>query len=149
MQDPQSRESHALRPGTGLGPPVIPEHTGAAAKASAALQNEYLARSLQNKWLSASSSDDGNDRESGIGIVVSDPDSDVEIAEISSIQQSISRVDFISQLPTELAIHILACLDALDFSIRRRIRVPSRWAPSSAQPGSPKVPPLSSPIVDV
>lgn len=125
IHDSNFGDGHLFRPGTSLGPPIIPENTGAAAKASAALQNEYLARSLQNKWLGASPSDDGNDRESGIGISLSVPEIEVEDLEASEMQQDISRVDFISQLPIELAIHVLACLDAL--ALGRASAVSRNW----------------------
>lgn len=103
---------HIPIPGLGDEPPVIPHHTGAAAKASAATQNEFIAR---QRWLNAASSDDGNDRESGIGIAVTRPSVDLDSADVESIFEQdsrISRIDFVSELPPELAIHILANLDA-------------------------------------
>ncbi|PHH89061.1 hypothetical protein CDD83_6706 [Cordyceps sp. RAO-2017] len=104
-------------PAMGSEPPIIPTHTGAAAKASAAMQNEFFARQgMQKRWLHASASEDGNDRESGIGIAVTLPCIEVEDeADYDAVppqDTSISRLDFISRLPTELAIHILAFLDA-------------------------------------
>ena len=112
-------------PGIG-GPPIIPRNTGAAAKAAAALQNEYLGfttgratlhqQALHNKWLAPSASDDGNDRESGIGITVANSECELDIAEeepaLPEEDNCISRIDFISQLPMELAIQILSHLDA-------------------------------------
>lgn len=102
------------RPGVDGEPPVIPYNTGAAAKASAAIQNEYLARQSQqqNRLLHPSSTTgsgsgigaDPNDDESGVGIVVSVPD--------GAREAQISRVDFVTRLPTELAIHVLGNLDA-------------------------------------
>ncbi|EFY84430.1 F-box and WD40 domain protein, putative [Metarhizium acridum CQMa 102] len=103
---------HVPIPGLGDEPPVIPHHTGAAAKASAAMQNEYFAR---QRGLNPPSSDDGNDRESGIGIAVTRPSVDLDNVEQESVLEQdsrISRIDFVSELPPELAIHILACLDA-------------------------------------
>ncbi|KAF6836691.1 f-box and wd40 domain-containing protein [Colletotrichum plurivorum] len=99
-------------PGNGTEPPVIPYHTGAAAKAAAAAQNQ----ALHNKLLRASQ-DDFTDRESGIGITVTATESDLELA---TEDANISRTDFISQLPVELAIQILAQLDsaALDTASR-------------------------------
>lgn len=109
----------ALRPGTAFEPPIIPEHTGAAAKAAAAMQNEYYAANLQGKWLDPSTYDAANDHESGIGIAVFGPDHDsnspdAQLGEEHEIDasQDISRVDFITELPLELATHILAFLDA-------------------------------------
>ncbi|TQV94455.1 hypothetical protein V2A60_005498 [Cordyceps javanica] len=97
-------------PAVGDAPPYIPQHSGAAAKASAAMQNEFFAR---NRWLCHSASDDGNDRESGIGIVLTGTSADLDTdAHTAPGAASISRVDFISALPVELAIQILAKLDA-------------------------------------
>ncbi|KAF4469423.1 F-box WD-repeat [Fusarium albosuccineum] len=105
------QSSHLPIPGFGGEPPVIPSNSGAAAKASAAMQNEYYARQSM-MWLNPTpTSDASNDRESGIGITVTLPGAegtDTE-AEQGSV---ISKIDFISKLPTELAIHVLACLDA-------------------------------------
>lgn len=102
-------------PAMGDEPPYIPMNTGAAAKASAALQNEYYHRqAMHTQWLQ-SSSEDSNDRESGIGIVVTEPFVESGISEDGSMLAqdcNISRIDFIKALPSELAIHILACLDA-------------------------------------
>lgn len=116
---------HLPVPGQGNEPPFIPRHTGAAAKASAAIQNEFFAR---QRWLTAPSSEDGNDRESGIGIAVTRPYLDLESAECdSTLEQdpNISRIDFISSLPTELAIHVLANLDAV--ALAKSSRVSRRW----------------------
>lgn len=97
-------------PGHGLEPPVIPQHTGAAAKASAALQNEYLAFTRQQEEAQVEQS--SNDRESGIGISIT-PASDLDPStELLAQDAVISRVDFISRLPSELALQILAYLDA-------------------------------------
>ncbi|EGU88942.1 hypothetical protein FOPG_04081 [Fusarium oxysporum f. sp. conglutinans race 2 54008] len=103
--------SHLPIPGFRGEPPVIPSNSGAAAKASAAMQNEYLARQgLYNMWLNPSTNDESNDRESGIGITVTLPGAESE----TEIEQNaaISTIDFISRLPAELAIHVLANLDA-------------------------------------
>lgn len=93
-------------PGHGFAPPIIPQHTGAAAKASAAMQNEYLAFTKQHYL----STDEFNDRESGIGIAVTTAEArdDATTKEDSAV----TRVDFISELPLELSIQILAYLDA-------------------------------------
>jgi F-box and WD-40 domain protein 1/11 len=117
-------DPNAPIPGIG-GPPVIPRNTGAAAKAAAALQNEYLGlttkpslhqQTLHNKWLAPSGSDDGNDRESGIGITVTSSECELDTTEeeVAPLPQdnSISRLDFIADLPIEIAIQILAHLDA-------------------------------------
>lgn len=105
---------HLPIPGFGNEPPIIPDNSGAAAKAAVAMQNEYYAR--QGMWQYPTKSDEGNDRESGIGITVtiSGAGVDDDVATEMSVDQAsvISKVDFISKLPTELAIHVLACLDA-------------------------------------
>ncbi|TDZ34822.1 Beta-TrCP [Colletotrichum spinosum] len=99
-------------PGIGGEPPVIPHHTGAAAKAAAA---------VHNKWLRASQ-DDFTDRESGIGITVAHTESDPEL---EADDANISRIDFVSQLPVELAIQILAHLDAT--ALRTASRTSRHW----------------------
>ena len=115
FQHRRTYSSHLPVPGFGDEPPIIPTNSGAAAKASAALQNEYFARqSFQNKFLNTTSED--NDRESGIGIAAAIPsistedltDLDMPLEKVPTI----SKVDFISKLPCELAIHVLANLDA-------------------------------------
>lgn len=96
----------ALVPGNGLEPPIIPSHTGAAAKASAAYQNEYLAMVQREEWLAENMQ---NDRESGIGISLLNADD----AELAANQSSrMNKVDFVAELPSELAIQILSHLDA-------------------------------------
>lgn len=122
--------SHIPIPALGDEPPFIPAHSGAAAKASAAMQNEYWARQgLQHSWLHPTKSEDGNDRESGIGIFVSGPntDTDAEQDEALALAESanISRVDFVSTLPAELAIHVLACLDGATLADARSVS--KRW----------------------
>ncbi|KAH7162266.1 WD40-repeat-containing domain protein [Dactylonectria estremocensis] len=112
---PHANSFHLPIPGFGGEPPVIPTNSGAAAKASAAMQNEYLARQgLQNLWLNPRTSDDGNDRESGIGITVTVPGAEADTESDLGFDSgsTISKIDFISKLPTELAIHVLASLDA-------------------------------------
>lgn len=100
-----SHTSYGLaRPGAGGEPPIIPYSSGAAAKASAAMQNEFLARQgLQNRLLQPTTAMEDNDDESGVGIAVSVP---------GAKEAQISRLDFIAKLPAELAIHILGYLDA-------------------------------------
>ncbi|GJD05261.1 WD repeat domain-containing protein [Colletotrichum higginsianum] len=100
-------------PGNANEPPVIPFHTGGAAKAAAAAQNQ----ALHNKWLRASS-DDFTDRESGIGITVTGGDSDVDL---DAEDANISRIDFVAQLPVELAIQVLAHLDATALGTASRV----------------------------
>lgn len=118
IQDPAAfHHSQLPIPGLGGEPPFIPTNSGAAAKASAAMQNEYLARNgLHNLWLQPSNSEDGNDRESGIGIAVTLPGSGADDGADSELGtepgSTISRIDFITKLPTELAIHVLAYLDS-------------------------------------
>jgi F-box and WD-40 domain protein 1/11 len=89
-------------PGIGAAPPIIPRGSGgAAARATAAAQNEYFGRHRQ--LLSAE--DQLGDRESGIGIALTTTEP------MQYYDNSISRVDFISLLPAELSIQILAHLD--------------------------------------
>jgi F-box and WD-40 domain protein 1/11 len=93
-------------PGHRLAPPIIPEHTGGAAKAAAAaMQSEYLAFTRQHFL----SDEEFNDQESGIGIAVTTAGShnDALVDENSAV----ARVDFISRLPQELSIQVLTYLD--------------------------------------
>lgn len=81
------------------------------------MQNEFLARAgIQNLWLHPTASEDNNDDESGVGISVSVP---------GASEAHISRVDFIQALPTELATHILAYLDAA--ALAKASRVSRAW----------------------
>lgn len=111
-----TQPSNVPIPAMGSEPPVIPTHTGAAAKASAAMQNELFSRqSIHTMWLHTPPSEDGNDRESGIGIAVTVPSIEVDDVDQDSVppqDASISRLDFITKLPVELAIQTLAYLDA-------------------------------------
>ncbi|ORY63392.1 WD40-repeat-containing domain protein [Pseudomassariella vexata] len=105
-------------PGNGLEPPIIPHHTGAGAKAAvAAFQNHNFAFQQRLEWLSEESQ---NDRESGIGIAVASA-SELELSNAAMTEDSsVTRVDFISQLPLELAVQILAHLDARDLAVATR-----------------------------
>ncbi|OAA56488.1 WD40 repeat-like-containing domain protein [Cordyceps fumosorosea ARSEF 2679] len=112
-------------PALGDAPPFIPEYGGAAAKASAAMQNDFFAR---NRWLHQPTSDDGNDRESGIGIVLTGTSAEFDIDGEAAASETtkIRRVDFITALPTELAIQILANLDAA--TLATMSTVSRKWA---------------------
>jgi F-box and WD-40 domain protein 1/11 len=101
-------------PGCGGAPPIIPHgHGGQAARANAAAQNELLfGRNRQFGQL--------EDQESGIGIALTVADS------VASEQGApIISVDFITALPVELAIQILARLDHT--VLVRASRVSKRW----------------------
>jgi F-box and WD-40 domain protein 1/11 len=118
--------NHLAIPGLGAEPPVIPFHSGAAAKASAVISNDFLARqALQGPWLHPTTSEDGNDRESGIGISVTVPDLGVVLDGTPGQDPNISRIDFISQLPGELAVHILEYFDAA--TLATVCRVSHHW----------------------
>ncbi|KAH8205782.1 hypothetical protein TruAng_000058 [Truncatella angustata] len=107
----ESTFSEVPLPGNGLEPPFIPSHTGAAAKASAAYQNEYLAMVQREEWTVEHTH---NDRESGIGISIMDA-SEVELA------PRMNTVDFISRLPSELAVQVLSHLDATYLTAAARV----------------------------
>ena len=96
-------------PGSGTDPPIIPRHTGAAAKAAAAAaaQGEFFASTAGRK-LPLIDCGIQADRESGIGInmTASEAGSDVED------QPATTRVDFVSVLPVDLALYVLSLLDA-------------------------------------
>ncbi|KAL2886507.1 putative WD repeat-containing protein all2124 [Ceratocystis lukuohia] len=123
-------------PGTRSEPPIIPRKTGAAAKASVAMQNECLARGEDpiasvsppqrpynkfiNRFNTSYSSGQGltifdYDRESGIGIMAAG-ESDVD--DDGSIEcHPPAKVDFIAELPVELVLEILGLLEVEDLDI--------------------------------
>jgi F-box and WD-40 domain protein 1/11 len=127
-------------PGSGVQPPIIPRNTGAAARqAAASAHNELYAVSSSSgclvpkpNWLAADE-EALHDYESGIGITLTssevehfvpsdDVDSDVDV-DMGAVEDEshISKVDFISQLPAELAIQILAYLDASTLTTVSRV----------------------------
>ncbi|KAG8166036.1 hypothetical protein KVR01_004588 [Diaporthe batatas] len=125
------------RPGLGGEPPVIPRNGGSGARAAAAAWQHDIFPTvhpqgradmpvLKNKRLTLDSTQ--TDRESGIGIAVTSSDSDAGDPQDLDLVQSeggqvlypcapeISRIDFIDRLPAELAIQVLAHLDAADLA---------------------------------
>lgn len=125
------------RPGVGGEPPVIPRNGGSGARAAAAAwqhdmfptvhpQGRAEMPVLKNKRLTLDSTQ--TDRESGIGIAVTSSDSDAGDPQDLDLVRSeggqvlypcapeISRIDFIDRLPAELAIQVLAHLDAADLA---------------------------------
>lgn len=118
------------RPGFGNEPPIIPRNSGSGARAAvAAWQNEMFPLPFKNKRLTLDSAQ--NDRESGIGIAVTSTDSiadelqdpDVVTAEGEVVLGACgpSRVDFVHRLPVELAIQVLAHLDAASLAPASRV----------------------------
>ncbi|KAI0902500.1 WD40 repeat-like protein [Annulohypoxylon nitens] len=105
-------------PGNGLEPPIIPWHTGAAAKAAAVLQNESLSHARHYHEL-VSLAESQNDRESGIGITFTMSTS--QINESGEEGVPIVRKDFIVELPSELAVQILSYLDAAQLATASRV----------------------------
>ncbi|TPX12385.1 uncharacterized protein E0L32_007032 [Thyridium curvatum] len=130
-------------PGTNNGPPIIPPNTGGAARAAAAA----FQSDMQRKWLHPE--EYPTDRESGIGIAVTtsdspaegliadddeQPDMGVDVDDRAVVEgccgvdvPGITRIDFVSRLPTELAIHILANLDAAGLATAARVARRWRW----------------------
>ncbi|KAM7217608.1 beta-TrCP [Rhypophila decipiens] len=128
-------------PGSGEQPPIIPRNTGAAARQAAAsacsgLQGYDLMSTPVPRpgWLG----DEGlGDHESGIGIALTSSetetstpqdgvDSDVDVGAVASQDEAdISRVDFVSRLPLELAIQVLAQLEAA--TLVKASRVSRQW----------------------
>lgn len=115
--------SSVPRPGVGNEPPVIPRNSGSGARAAvAAWQHDMFptVHPLKNKRLTLDSFQ--NDRESGIGIAATIPDSSIDgLQDLDMVTAegdvvlggcAPSRVDFVYRLPVELAIHVLAHLDA-------------------------------------
>lgn len=113
--------SYHTRPGLGAEPPFIPYNTGGAAKAAAAMQNELFrgVPPLHHPTIS----DDNNDDESGVGITVT-------VSEAK--EATISKVDFVVSLPTELAIQVLTYLDAA--ALAKASRVCQRWSKIVSNP---------------
>ncbi|VBB86285.1 Putative protein of unknown function [Podospora comata] len=126
-------------PGSGGQPPIIPRNTGAAARQAAAAiacsgRQGYEFMEFQRPHPSWLDDDFFGDSESGIGIALTSS-SEIDAGggskgELSSYGSSektdIVKVDFISQLPTELAILILAELDGP--SLGTASLVNKRWA---------------------
>ncbi|KAI1104200.1 WD40 repeat-like protein [Jackrogersella minutella] len=105
-------------PGNGLEPPIIPWHTGAAAKAAAALQNESLGHVRHYQEL-VSLAESQNDRESGIGITFT-----TSTSHVNGLQDEgppIIRKDFVAELPSELAVQILSHLDAAQLATASKV----------------------------
>lgn len=120
---PDDLSSPHPRPGLGNDPPVIPRNSGSGARAAvAAWQQDTFPTALpiRNKRLTLDSAQ--NDRESGIGIAVTNSDSMADDAhdlnmvtaegEVLLSGCAPNRIDFINRLPAELAIQVLAHLDA-------------------------------------
>ncbi|KAK0717731.1 WD40-repeat-containing domain protein [Lasiosphaeria miniovina] len=121
--DPSPIESPTFPvPGSGEQPPIIPRNTGAAARQAAAsacngVQGYEFMETVVPRpgWLA----EDGlDDRESGIGIALTSSEMETYVP---ADETDIVKVDFISQLPTELAIQILAQLDATTLSTASRV----------------------------
>jgi F-box and WD-40 domain protein 1/11 len=111
---------HVPIPGNGSAPPIIPRGSGgAAARATAAAQNEYFGRNRQILM----ADDHLGDRESGIGIAITTADAVESTEDLSN--NGISRVNFIQSLPTELAIQILKHVDQA--TLRKAALVSKRW----------------------
>ncbi|KAH8898174.1 WD40 repeat-like protein [Thozetella sp. PMI_491] len=127
-------------PGSGEQPPIIPRNTGAAARqAAASAYNDVFGYGVVSSppmlpkagWLEPESS--LNDHESGIGIALTssemeifvpsdEVDSDVDVGmDGAEDVADISKVDFITRLPMELAIQILALLDATALTTACRV----------------------------
>lgn len=118
------------RPGIGNEPPVIPRNSGSAARAAvAAWQSEMFPLPFKNKRLTLDSAH--NDRESGIGIAVTSTDSvadDMQDLDVVTAEGDVvlgacgpNRVDFVNRLPVELAIQVLAHLDAASLAPASRV----------------------------
>jgi F-box and WD-40 domain protein 1/11 len=107
-------------PGTGNAPPVIPHLGGAAARATAAAQNELLLDRVRN--LSVFDEAPG-DHDSGVNILATIPKHQPQ-AQIPDSSVS-SQVDFIELLPLELSIQILSRLNC--HGLAQAARVSHTW----------------------
>ncbi len=106
--DSYEEDMHVPIPGNGKDPPRIPRnHGGAAARATAARQNELIEYTERNRQR-LNPPDSMEDQESGIGITVSMAD---PATTDSFTTNAATRVDFIVELPVELATLILSHLD--------------------------------------
>ncbi|RKF75074.1 Beta-TrCP [Golovinomyces cichoracearum] len=120
-------------PGNGNQPPKIPHGLGgSAARAAAAAENRFIPLiNTQNNNTSRSlhyfhTGEQQEDRESGIGIAVTATSLNrAENIDLPTISSEISRVDFISNLPSELAIQILVNLDQT--TLRNIAAVSKQW----------------------
>ena len=125
-------------PGSGEQPPIIPRNTGAAARQAAAsayhhaFSHGVVGLPLPKPgWLETDV--DLSDHESGIGIALTstemeqyvpsdEVDSDVDVGMDGAEDLAhISKVDFVSRLPAELGIQILAQLDASALTTASRV----------------------------
>jgi F-box and WD-40 domain protein 1/11 len=107
-------------PGLGNAPPVIPHLGGAAARATAAAQNELLLDRVRNLLVF---DETPGDHDSGVNILATipnhQPQSQIPDGSISS------RVDFIHLLPLELSIQILSHLNC--HGLAQAARVSHTW----------------------
>jgi F-box and WD-40 domain protein 1/11 len=113
-------------PGIGAAPPIIPRGSGGdAARRTAAAQNEHFGRHRQLLL----PGEHLEDRESGIGIPVttSEPSSYTD-----TFISRVVGVDFVTILPVELSIQILAHLDHKDLS--NTARASKSWLQVSSSP---------------
>lgn len=125
----QEREKHddseevvtAPVPGNGNEPPVIPElRGGMAARANAAASNQVY---WQTRRLVE---DSQGDRESGIGITsAASAASTTSLQQESPVADSVTRVDFMERLPSELASQVLSHLNLQ--SLKAVELVSRRW----------------------
>ncbi|KAL1862887.1 hypothetical protein VTK73DRAFT_6580 [Phialemonium thermophilum] len=135
-------------PGSGEQPPIIPRNTGAAARLAAAnAHNSFhepgflVPPSLGRSGYPA---DEGlNDYESGIGIALTssevelyvpstEVDSDVDVGvEGAGDDPDISKIDFVSRLPVELAVQVLSYLDAQALAAASRVSRTWNWVVSN------------------
>ncbi|POS87254.1 hypothetical protein EPUL_002020 [Erysiphe pulchra] len=126
-------------PGNGNRPPKIPHgHSGSAARAAAAAEKKSTPSNLHNEFIGRNrqifrTSEQQEDRESGIGIAVTaTPVTPIDKFDSSTVCSEISRVDFISNLPSELAIQILVHLDQA--TLRNIATVSKQWLKISLTP---------------
>ncbi|KAI6246513.1 Beta-TrCP [Erysiphe necator] len=123
---------HSPVPGSGNRPPKIPHGlSGSAARAAAAAENRAIPSLLHNEFIVRNrqlfrTNEQQEDGESGIGIAVTaTPVYPNNKLDSSMVFSEISRVDFISNLPSELAIQILTHLDQT--TLRNIATVSKQW----------------------
>lgn len=125
-------------PGVGNQPPKIPYgFSGSAARAAAAAENSFTPLSSLHDYYATTryrhhlrTTEQQEDRESGIEIAVTaGPLNTIDNLDSSAFCGEISRVDFISKLPSELAIQILVFMDQK--TLRRIATVSKQWLKTS------------------
>ncbi|KAH7418139.1 WD40-repeat-containing domain protein [Cadophora sp. MPI-SDFR-AT-0126] len=131
--DSHEEDMSAPIPGSGNRPPRIPRNGGFAARQNAALHNGIeQGKERTNPYLTLSDTSGEGDRESAIAMPFDSSDLDRTESEVEAESTAVIAVasstinrDFITGLPNELAMQILAQVDAK--TLRGLFHVSRRW----------------------